>query len=65
MATVAIGNAKNAGILAARILGATDDAVRCRMEEYMARLEAEVTEKIELMKKDGWESYLEAYEKKK
>jgi len=34
VATVAIGNAKNAGILAARILGTSDAALQSRLEEY-------------------------------
>lgn len=33
VATVAIGNARNAGLLAARILGASDPAVRARVAE--------------------------------
>ncbi len=45
VATVAIGaaGATNAGLLAARILGATDAAVRDRLEEYRARMEREAT----------------------
>jgi 5-(carboxyamino)imidazole ribonucleotide mutase len=38
VATVAIGNAKNAGILAARILATSDDELRGRLEEYAADL---------------------------
>jgi 5-(carboxyamino)imidazole ribonucleotide mutase len=34
VATVAIGNAKNAGLLAARILGTSDDALRRRLVDY-------------------------------
>jgi 5-(carboxyamino)imidazole ribonucleotide mutase len=34
VATVAIGNSKNAGLLAVRILGASDPALRERMERY-------------------------------
>jgi 5-(carboxyamino)imidazole ribonucleotide mutase len=32
--TLAIGQAKNAGLLAARILATTDDALRSRLEVY-------------------------------
>lgn len=38
VATVAIGNAKNAGILAARILGTSDAALQERLEAYAADL---------------------------
>jgi 5-(carboxyamino)imidazole ribonucleotide mutase len=34
VATVAIGNARNAGLLAIRILGATDPAIRTRMARF-------------------------------
>ena len=34
VATVAIGGARNAGLLAVRILGATDPALRARMEAF-------------------------------
>lgn len=38
VATVAIGNAKNAGILAARILGTSDAALQEKLEAYAADL---------------------------
>ena len=40
VATVAIGNARNAGLLAARILGVADDELRARMSEFQADLNA-------------------------
>ena len=40
VATVAIGNARNAGLLAARILGVADDELRVRMSEFQADLNA-------------------------
>src|SRR3954454_3419077 len=39
VATVAIGNARNAGLLAVRILGAGDPALRDRMVAFQAGLE--------------------------
>jgi 5-(carboxyamino)imidazole ribonucleotide mutase len=45
VATVAVGNARNAGLLAVRILATSDDKLRTRMEEFQAGLEAMVTEK--------------------
>jgi 5-(carboxyamino)imidazole ribonucleotide mutase len=45
VATVAVGNARNAGLLAVRILAASDDALRARMERFQADLAAAVAEK--------------------
>ena len=40
VAAVAIGNARNAGLLAVRILAASDDALRQRMVDFQAELKA-------------------------
>lgn len=45
VATVSIGGARNAGLLAARILGASDPALQQRMADYQAGLEQMVLEK--------------------
>ena len=45
VATVAIGNAENAGLLAIRILATADDALRAQMERYQQRLADTVTAK--------------------
>ncbi|SFN11691.1 5-(carboxyamino)imidazole ribonucleotide mutase [Pseudonocardia ammonioxydans] len=45
VATVAVGNARNAGLLAVRILGAGDQAVRAAMVEFQADLERSVLDK--------------------
>ncbi|MEV0426662.1 5-(carboxyamino)imidazole ribonucleotide mutase [Micromonospora sp. NPDC050495] len=45
VATVSIGNARNAGLLAVRILGASDPALLKRMADYQASLEKLVAEK--------------------
>ncbi|MEU0765289.1 5-(carboxyamino)imidazole ribonucleotide mutase [Streptomyces microflavus] len=45
VATVSIGNARNAGLLAVRILAATDPALRARMVAFQADLEDLVAEK--------------------
>ncbi len=42
VATVAIGNAANAALLAARILAVTDPALRERLETYARRMHADV-----------------------
>jgi 5-(carboxyamino)imidazole ribonucleotide mutase len=38
VATVSIGGARNAGLLAVRILGSSDEALRSRMESFQASL---------------------------
>ena len=38
VATVAVGNARNAGLLAVRILGVADDAVQAAMVDFQAQL---------------------------
>ncbi|MGU3500208.1 5-(carboxyamino)imidazole ribonucleotide mutase [Mycobacterium sp. C31M] len=45
VATVSIGGARNAGLLAVRILGAGDPALRARIEAFQADLEAMVLAK--------------------
>ncbi|MEV6061805.1 5-(carboxyamino)imidazole ribonucleotide mutase [Nocardia asteroides] len=45
VATVSIGGARNAGLLAVRILAAHDPALRTRMEQFQASLEKMVLDK--------------------
>ena len=45
VATVAVGNARNAGLLAVRILAATDEGLRARMVEFQTSLAELVLEK--------------------
>jgi 5-(carboxyamino)imidazole ribonucleotide mutase len=45
VATVAIGNARNAGLLAVRILAATDAGLRTKMEEFQVALADTAREK--------------------
>ncbi len=49
VATVALDGAKNAGILAAQIIGVQDAAVRERILAYKKQLEEEVLEKVRRM----------------
>ncbi|MFZ5642091.1 MAG: 5-(carboxyamino)imidazole ribonucleotide mutase [Bacillota bacterium] len=58
VATVAINGAKNAGILAAQIVGVKDPAVRKRIVEYKERLAAQVEKKDSRLKSVGIEKYL-------
>ena len=50
VATVSINGAKNAGLLAARILGAADPAIAERVEAYARDLERQVEEKNRRLK---------------
>jgi len=50
VATVSIGGAKNAGLLAARILGSSDAALAHALDDYARRLESEVEEKNRRLK---------------
>ena len=45
VATVSIGGARNAGLLAVRILGSADPVLRARMAAFQADLEAQVLAK--------------------
>lgn len=49
VATVSIGGAKNAGLLAARILGATDASIADRLAAYQADLATQVAQKNEAL----------------
>jgi 5-(carboxyamino)imidazole ribonucleotide mutase len=52
VATVALNGAKNAGILAASIIGAFDGLVGEKVVAFKRKLENEVLKKVDLLKKD-------------
>ena len=56
VATVALNAARNAGILAAEIIGSFDDSVSKKISDYKNSLSNEVIEKVEKLKKEGWEN---------
>ena len=56
VATVALNAAKNAGILAAEIIGTFDPTVSKKVTTYKNSLNTEVIKKVEKMKKAGWEN---------
>jgi 5-(carboxyamino)imidazole ribonucleotide mutase len=58
VATVALNGAKNAGILAAQIVGAHDVAIRNRIVQYKERLKQEVERKIEAIETAGYKQHL-------
>ncbi|QEC66572.1 5-(carboxyamino)imidazole ribonucleotide mutase [Panacibacter ginsenosidivorans] len=56
VATVALNAAKNAGILAATIIGAFDETVGTKVKAYKNNLEAEVLKKVDKLKTEGWQN---------
>lgn len=58
VATVGINAAKNAGILAAQIIGAQNTKITSAIAQYKDKLRKEVFDKNEKIKKIGWEKYL-------
>lgn len=57
VATVALNAGKNAGILAARILAATDPELQQKVISYMKTMEEEVLKKAELLERSGYKTY--------
>jgi 5-(carboxyamino)imidazole ribonucleotide mutase len=55
VATVAIGNARNAGLLAVRILAASDEALRAAMTAFQSRLTEQARAKGEAVRAAGRE----------
>ena len=56
VATVALNAGKNAGILAAQIIGTTNTAVSIALGNYKESINHEVLEKAERLKTGGWEN---------
>ena len=56
VATVALNAAKNAGILAAEIIGSFDQGVSKKISDFKNSLSNEVIEKVEKLKKEGWQN---------
>ncbi len=56
VATVALNAAKNAGILAATIIGAFDTAIGDKIAAYKKQLESEVLTKVGKLSADGWQN---------
>lgn len=57
VATVAINNGVNAGLLAVRILSAGIPSLIGAMADYMKNMEKEVLGKVEKLEEVGWEQY--------
>ena len=58
VATVAINNGMNAGLLAIRILAASDRTLQTKMDDYLKSLEREVIGKVQKLEEVGWEHYV-------
>lgn len=54
VATVALNGSKNAGLLAARIVGAFDAEVAKKMAEYQESLKEKVLKSAEELERNGW-----------
>ncbi len=59
VATVAINSAKNAGILAAEILGIKYQEIAERVKAYKEKLRMEVEQKAKKLEEAGYEKYLQ------
>jgi 5-(carboxyamino)imidazole ribonucleotide mutase len=59
VATVALNGARNAGILAAQIIGASNPAVLDKVVAYKENLRKKVLESAEALKLKGYEKFLE------
>ena len=62
VATVALNGAKNAGLLAANIIGAFDETVAEKMTAYKKEMEAAVLQKVKGLSASGWPN---GYDEKK
>lgn len=59
VATVAINGGQNAGILAAKILATSDDALLERLKQYSEELKEQVEKKDAKLKEVGYKKYME------
>jgi 5-(carboxyamino)imidazole ribonucleotide mutase len=59
VATVALNGAKNAGLLAAQIIGTHDETIALAMDDYKSKMESEVLEKVSNLK-SNWNNQFDA-----
>jgi 5-(carboxyamino)imidazole ribonucleotide mutase len=57
VATVALNAAKNAGILAAQIMGSFDPSIQAKVLAYKMQLADEVAAKYRKLESEGYEEY--------
>lgn len=60
VATVALNASKNAGILAAEILGSFDETIGRKIAAYKQNLNHEVREKIDHLRTAGWPNHFDS-----
>jgi 5-(carboxyamino)imidazole ribonucleotide mutase len=58
VATVAIGNAQNAGLLAVQILATSDPQLQSKIQQYRQDLAQTVLDKQDRLDKLGYQTYL-------
>ncbi len=63
VATVAINGGANAGLLAARILATSDEALLQKLKEYGSNLKEQVQGKDAKLQEQGYKAYLEGMKK--
>jgi 5-(carboxyamino)imidazole ribonucleotide mutase len=56
VAAVALNGAKNAGILAAQIIGTYDKKIEKKMEQHKTELRNTVEESVKMIQKKGWKT---------
>jgi 5-(carboxyamino)imidazole ribonucleotide mutase len=61
VATMAINGARNAGIMAAKILATSNTDITTRLTKFMEGMENQVLEKATKLESEGYKSYLENY----
>jgi 5-(carboxyamino)imidazole ribonucleotide mutase len=59
VATVALNGAKNAGLLAAQIIGTHNETIALAMEDYKLQMETEVLGKVNQLK-TNWDNQFDA-----
>ena len=59
VATVALNGAKNAGLLAAQIIGTHNETIALAMDDYKSKMESEVLEKVNQLK-SNWGNQFDA-----
>lgn len=58
VATVGVNGAKNAGLLAVRILAINDETLKAKLEDYAKNLESQVMDKAEKLENIKYKEYL-------
>lgn len=57
VATVGIGNAANAGLLAVRMLGMDNPSLQQAVLDYQENMRTTVMKKVDRLESEGWKTY--------